>query len=194
MAKVLVEESSLLAIANAIREVNGESVQYTPAQMAEAIKTIQDAATYFLLTSDGREVPAVLVDSQTVFTATENDIREGAVAASNSGVVTGTKVIPSYHTREGAKVFTTGEPIEITNTPLYDYTKLQALVCSYNSTMENSVATVKVAVNDAVYNVLSADSVAEITKNHEEGKIDFGITNDTDKPQIVRYIYFKEIE
>lgn len=41
MAKVLVSESNLTNIANAIRQKNGGSSQYTPAQMADAILAIQ---------------------------------------------------------------------------------------------------------------------------------------------------------
>lgn len=43
MAQVLLTESHLSDIANAIREKNGTDNTYTPAQMAEAIEAIETA-------------------------------------------------------------------------------------------------------------------------------------------------------
>ena len=40
MSKVLVEDTSLIAIADAIRNKNGETTQYKPAEMANAISNI----------------------------------------------------------------------------------------------------------------------------------------------------------
>jgi len=48
--------------------------------------------SYLLVTEDGTEIPAVLVDEEVIFTATEYDLREGTVAASGSGVIHGKAV------------------------------------------------------------------------------------------------------
>lgn len=52
--------------------------------------------TVIFQTEGGEEMYAVLVGSEKVFTATANDIRKGKVAATDVGVVTGTKDIPDY--------------------------------------------------------------------------------------------------
>ena len=49
-----------------------------------------EVSTYVLVTEDGREIPAVLLEEKTVFTATAEDVRKGKVAASDEGVIVGT--------------------------------------------------------------------------------------------------------
>ena len=45
----------------------------------------------FILTDEyGNEITGVVVDQETVFTATDNDVREGKTYASNDGVSVGT--------------------------------------------------------------------------------------------------------
>jgi hypothetical protein len=44
MAKYVIEESTLKNIANAIRNVNGETKQYSPDDMAAKVPTIRDKA------------------------------------------------------------------------------------------------------------------------------------------------------
>ena len=64
----------------------------------------QMGKTFILMDENGNEITGVVVDQETVFTATDNDVREGFVYAGDSGVSTGTKNIPSYHTTEGFKL------------------------------------------------------------------------------------------
>ena len=45
MSKVLVEDTSLTAIADAIRAKNGETTQYKPAEMANAISALVSGDT-----------------------------------------------------------------------------------------------------------------------------------------------------
>lgn len=52
--------------------------------------------TIMLQTGDGRELPAILVDEETIFTATTNDVRVGKVFATDTGVKTGHKIILEY--------------------------------------------------------------------------------------------------
>lgn len=149
--------------------------------------------SYIFVDEEGNEVAGTLVEEKTVFDATENDVREGKVFATELGVKTGTKVIPIYFAHQGSKIVTAGKAFTI-NGNNYDYTKLQAMICLYNSNSANSVATEKVVINDNVYMVQSVDSIAVVTKDDTTKNIVLNITNDTNKPQILRYFYFREVE
>lgn len=148
--------------------------------------------TYILEDENGNEVVGVLVSNETVFDATANDIRLGKTAATERGVTLGEKVIPSCYTTEGYKIIPVGGGVQL-RTATFDYTKLQALICEFNTNLLNSVATEKVAINNNVYKVQSVDSLSVIIKDEVENSINFGIINDSDKPQILRYFYYKEI-
>lgn len=151
--------------------------------------------TYILIDEDGNEIPAVFVADEVVFDATENDIREGMTAATAEGVTTGTKVIPSYHTTEGIKYIPVGDPLSVTliDQDRYDYTKLQAIICRYNTSLPESVATEKVSIDGSTYAVNSADVIASVIKDHTTKTIDFGIINNGDSPLVLRYFTCKEI-
>lgn len=147
---------------------------------------------YILVTEDGREVPAVLVDERTVFNATSNDIRLGKTAATEQGVTLGEKEIPAYHTTEGVQFIPAGAVVAISDLPRYEYTKLQALMCDFNSNLSNSVATRKVSIDGGVYAVGSAEALATVTIEAETETINFNIRNDGEKPCILRYFTYKE--
>jgi len=190
------------SIKSAIEE-KGVEVPYDTdtAEYGNLIRSIiggeDNTQTYLLLTEDGREIPAVLVDEVTIFDATANDIREGKTAATESGVTLGEKVIPSYHTIESVQVVRAEKKVEITilkERELYKYTKLQAVLCEFNTNLSDSVAVSKVAINDNVYEVQSVIPLATITVNDTDKTVDFGITNDTGKPMILRFFTYKEIE
>ena len=152
----------------------------------------QIGKTFVIQDDDGNEVMAVVTDQEQIFTATDNDVRLGMTYASDAGVSTGTKESPIYHSTEGYKIVTNGSKF-ILPIPHYDYTKLQALFCSYNTSFANSVATDRVAVNNGVYPVQSSEAESAITLNTDNGYIDFGITNTSGKPYLIRYFTFKEI-
>ena len=192
MAKYIIEESTLKGLANAIRNVNGETKSYTPTEMIEAVTHIMESATYILVDENGNEVPAVYVENEAVFTATANDIRIGMVAATESGVTTGTKEIPAYYMEQGYRVIMPGKPVRHVGND-YDYTELQAVICAFNTSITNSVAVERVAVNGNVYEVQSTEPLSEITINDTERAIEFGVNNDSDSMQILRYFYYKEI-
>lgn len=154
--------------------------------------------TYILVDENENEIlTASYIESETIFTATDNDVREGAVYAGDSGVSTGTKVIPAYHTYQGTRFIDVGSTLTLQNIDSkidsYDYTKLQAIVCAYDTNIANSVLAVKVSIDDNVYSVQSDKSESIITKNHNSKIVDFGITNDTSTPLIIRYFMYKEI-
>lgn len=152
----------------------------------------EQSNTYILQDPNGNEVVAVLVDERTVFDATANDIRLGKVAATDAGVTTGEKVIPSYNTSEGVVIVPIGSVCKITH-PDYDYTKLQGLLCEFNTSLLNSVCTSKVVINDNVYDVNSVSSLAVLTKDHDRITINFNVVNDTNKMCVIRYFMYKEI-
>lgn len=151
--------------------------------------------TYLLVDEAGNEVPAVMVDKETTLDATENDIRLGSTAVTADGVTEGKKYIPAYHTTEGIEFVPAGSEVKITNLSsedAYDFTKLQAIICPYNSSIEDSVAAEKVAIDGNVYAAQSAEVVATITKDSEAKSISLGITNVGTVPLIIRYFTYKE--
>lgn len=147
--------------------------------------------TFILIDEFGNEIPAVLTDEEVDLTATPNDIREGVIAVTDDGVVEGTKEIPSYISREGFRVITNGSKFTIP-TDGYDYTKLQAIFCVYNTSVLDSVSADRVVINDYVYPVHSIVSESIVTKDHENARIDLGITNTSDELYILRYFTFRE--
>lgn len=152
-----------------------------------------DTQAYILVDEEGNEYPAVLVSEETVFDATANDIREGKVAATEAGVTVGTKEIPAYITTEGRKLITAGQRMMITlNDGKHEFTKLLAVICSYNTTMTDSVSVEKSCIDSKVYPVASTEALATIVVDHDAKAIDLGIMNETEKPVIIRYITYKE--
>lgn len=152
--------------------------------------------SYILETEDGQEIPAVLVDKEVVFTASPNDIREGKVAATANGVVTGEKVIPTYHTTEKYRYIPVGSEfvIPLPDMDRYDYTKLQVIICKFGGTIRDSVLSEKVVVLDKVYNAGSDEELATVTKDKTTKSINLGITNNSDHPCVIRCFTYKEIE
>lgn len=153
--------------------------------------------TYILVDEEGNEAAAVLVDEEVELTATANDIRIDTTAVTNEGVTTGEKVIPAYHTYTGIRLITAGSDVTIPNQDAtidnYDYTKLQAIICLFNTSSSDSVSTEKVLIEDNVYNVKSVESISIVTKNHDTKTIELGISNDTNSSWILRYFTYKEI-
>lgn len=153
--------------------------------------------TFVITDANGNDIPAVLVDEEIVITATPNDIRKGVTAITNDGVIVGEKEIPVYITLEGRRQIKSGARFEIpylSSQNMYDFTKLQAAICEFNTTVDDSVATEKVVLNENVYPVLSSESIGVVSKNASSKKIDIGIINDSDSPYVLRYFMYKEIE
>ena len=160
--------------------------------MIEEVRNILDATTIILVDQDGNEYPAVYVDSDTVCTATANDIRKGSVAITPDGVIEGTKEIPVYHTNAGSKLIPNGSRL-VVSTRNYDYTDFQAIVWLFNTELANSVAANKVVISNNVYPVQSTTPDSIVIKNADQAHIDLGIVNDTGKPCVIRYFMYKEI-
>lgn len=149
---------------------------------------------YIFVDENGKEVVGVLVEERTVFDATDNDVREGKVYAGDTGPSTGTKVIPTYHTEAGYSYIPNGSSFTISFIDeQYDYTKLQAIICPYNTSFAKSVAADKIVIDDGLYTVNSTELVASITKDSTNKTINLGITNDSGSPYVLRYFTYKEI-
>lgn len=153
--------------------------------------------TFMLTDEDGNEIVAGVVTKQeAVFTANPaEDIREGKVAATGDGVVTGSAIIPNYETTEGYQIIPAGSAFSImlSYRECYDYTRLQVIICDYNNSILDSVSTEKVSIEDMVFEVGSTTSLSTVIKDSETKSINLGISNDTDKNKIMRYFTYKEI-
>lgn len=184
------------AIADAIRGRTGETGSMTLDEMAETIESMsvggEAVNTYILVDENGVEVPAVLVDEEVTLTATTNDIRIGTTAVTEQGVVTGEKEIPAYHTSEGYRAVPKGTKFTLPM-PNYDYTKLQVIFCPFNTTIANSVSAEKVVIENNVYSVRSTTAESKVIKDSSVGRIDFGITNNSNGVYLIRYFSYKEI-
>ena len=149
---------------------------------------------YILEDEAGNVLYGALTDTEVVLDATPNDIRLGVTAVTDNGITVGEKDIPKYHTSEGSRLIPAGSDYTIV---LYDtdkaaYTKLQALVCNYNTSMMDSVATIMVSINGKVYAVQSTDELATVTSDVDKGHIRLNLTNDKDAPCLIRYFTYKE--
>lgn len=153
--------------------------------------------SFVLEAEDGTELVGVVVDDVTVFTAdASTDIREGTVAATDKGIVTGSKVIPSYNTSEGCTIIMPDTTFEIKSLkPLnkYDFTKLQVIICPFAGSIDDSVSAEKVSINGKVYETNSDVVIAEVTKDDVNKHINFGIKNESDSLYVLRYFTYKEI-
>lgn len=167
----------------------GHNVEYI---WREVARNVEDVVSYILIDTDGNEIPAVLVDEEVVFTATSNDIRSGTVAATEDGVTVGEKEIPAYYTTEGVQLVPAGTDFIISIKDRYDYTKLQAIICPFNTSLADSVAAEKVCISDDIYAVGDTTVLATVTVDHDNGSINLGITNDSDSSYVIRYFTYKE--
>lgn len=151
----------------------------------------QMGKTFIFVDEDGNEINGVVVDQETVFTAGDNDVREGKVYASDSGVSVGTKNIPAYYTMEGIAAIPAGSQFKV-SIKNYEYTKFLALICAFNTLPDNSVATEKVSINGKVYEVGSVQPISTVTIDSENKSINLGITNNEQILYIIRYFTYKE--
>lgn len=194
MEMYAISKDALEDIADSIRTVTGFTRRMTPKEMVEEIKNILNATTFILVDKDGNEYPAIYVESDAVFTATENDIRKGYTAATGEGIITGTKEIPAYHTSEGYGIIQSGKAFSIPfSDDKYDFTKLQAIICPWIGSFGQSVAAEKVVLDENVYAVNSNESIAVISRNDETRSIDLGIVNDSENVYLIRYFTYKEV-
>lgn len=151
--------------------------------------------TLVFVDDTGNELMGVITENVQMLDAKPGeDIRAGKVAVTDEGIVTGSAIIPNYNTNEGVKVIPNGSSFAF-STPDYDYTKLQAVICSFNTNLSDSVSTDKVVLNDNIYDVKSTISLSTVSRQQDEinGHIDFGITNMSGAPCLIRYFMYKEL-
>lgn len=160
----------------------------------EIIRIDYSDQTYILVDDYGHEVTAVAADEPVVLDASSNDIRLGKTAATGEGLTVGDKEIPSYQTTSGWQGVPVGEEfsILIPHKNRYDYTKLQAILCPFNTAIASSVSTEKVVIEDKVYNSLSTEPISTVTIDHNDKSIKLGITNTGNIPFLIRYFTYKE--
>lgn len=193
MAIYAINGETLEGLANAIRSVNGTTKEYTPEEMIEEIADIMNAATFIFVDKDGNEYPAIYVDSEVKFTATENDIRLGKTAITGDGVVTGTKDIPNYRAQEGVVEIEPDSALDIFMfSDMCQYTVLQSIICRYNTSIDDSVSAEKVVIGNKVYNTGSVDTLANVTVDTDTQAVKLGLTNDSDESLVIRYMIIKE--
>jgi hypothetical protein len=150
--------------------------------------------TFVITDENGNELTGVVTAQEKIFTATDNDVREGMVYATDSGASIGTKDIPAYYTTTGMVWIRAGYDFNI---PLpmknqYDYTKLQCIICPFNTAIKNSVAAEKVALNDNIYETGSTTPIAEITKDANTKCINLNITNSTNIDYFIYFFTYRE--
>ena len=154
----------------------------------------QIGKTFILVDDEGNEITGVCVDNPVVFTANATeDIRQGKVAATDEGVVIGSKVIPAYTVWTGKKLIKSGSEFAITLSSQngYDYTEIQCIICPFNTSINDSVITEWVVIGDNIYTTASADAVSTLTKNSENKTIVFNMTNSSNLNYIIRYYVYK---
>ena len=198
MAGSITQRDKLTGIISAQRGLRASIASHRVLKATVSKAKTDNERVFILRDESGKELVGILVSNETVLTATADDIRKGKLAVTEEGVVEGTKIIPSYHTAEGTKLIMPGKELIINFSsfaiPQHDYTKLQAIICSYNTSIPKSVSAQKVSIGDNVYNVNSTEKISTVVKNDDKKQIEFGIVNETDSPCVIRYITFKEIE
>lgn len=153
--------------------------------------------TFILVDEEGNEITGVCVDNPVVFTAGDNDVREGMVYASDSGVSTGIKDIPAYRTTAGSELIIPGASfsISLSHYNMYDYTVLQCMISLANlDDMDKSVNTNMIVLNNCVYEVNSTNKLADISKNADTQSVDLNITNETDNYYFIYYFIYRQEE
>ena len=149
--------------------------------------------TFLLVDEAGNEIPAVFVDEEVEITATPNDIRLGTTAITGDGVVVGEKEIPAYTMTEGTSLVLPGKKLQINlYSDVCNYTKLQAIICAWNTNMYNSVSAEHVVIDDKLYDVRSAEVRSVISVDNSTQSINLGIVNNSNNRVLIRYITYKE--
>lgn len=150
--------------------------------------------SFVLVDENNVELVGVTVGEETVLTANaKTDIRKGVVAATEEGVVTGEATIPNYETVTGQKVIMPNSAFTIELPNSYDYTEIQCIICQFNTSFDDSVASTRVVIGNNVYDSNSTVVVATLTKNADKKSIDFNLTNTSDTMYILRYFTYREL-
>ena len=145
--------------------------------------------TFILVDDDGNEITGVCVDNPVVFTAGDNDVREGFVYAGDSGVSTGTKDIPAYYSNFGTKILSANQEAVI-YMPKYNYENLIVTISTYNTSPTQSLDVTYVSVYDGMYAIGDSTKLSNITMDEDNQQIKLGIT--VSKKSVLRYSIITE--
>lgn len=151
--------------------------------------------TLIIQDENGTELVGAVVGEEVVFTANAaTDIREGVIAATEEGIVTGSKRIPAYETTRSSQLILPGMDfsIPLSHYDKYNYTQFQCVIAKRNTSLSDSVEVDRVGIYDNVYMTNSTEIVSHITKNEDNKSIDLNITNSTDDMYYIHYFTFKE--
>ena len=149
----------------------------------------QIGKTFIIQDQDGNEITGIVTGSEVIFTAGDNDVREGMVYASDSGVSTGTKNIPAYYARYGCKVFLANSQVIIT-VPEYDYKSILIVISKYNTKIVDSTASIFTSIDNGMYEVGNSTKISDIIIDAVNEQIDLGIT--VSEKSVLRYLVIRE--
>lgn len=153
--------------------------------------------TFIIEDENGNEITGVVTEQEVIFTAGDNDVREGMVYAGDSGVSEGTKNIPAYRTERGFCVVFSGENFTIPymfEYDQYDYTELQCIITEFNSDETNSVISDKIVLSDNVYATNSNNILSKVSKDVKTKSINLNLVNNTDKDYSIHYFTYRKEE
>lgn len=185
----------LKGIADNIRTARGTTAKIPFNDLVEMSAGLEVApTTYILVDEDGNQLAAIASDERVELTAkADTDIRAGTTAITNDGLVEGTKEIPAYQTTQGRRVIKAGEELVIPfYSDEYQYTKLQVIVCAYNTSVSDSVAARMVVINDKVYEAGENTPLATVTVNDAAQSINLGLINNGESSLVLMYMTIKE--
>lgn len=134
-----------------------------------------------------------VTDSEVIFDATRADVRIGKTFASSDGVSQGENTI-TYRTLKEEHLVLPQEnfSIPLSEHDFYNYTKFQAIITKYETSISDSNQAEKIAINDAIFNVSSAEKISDITKNDTTKSIDFNIINETDDIYLIHLFTYRQ--
>ena len=151
----------------------------------------EDQVSYVLTNADGTQKAYAQLSNKTpiTLTAQANDIRLNTSAITNEGYTEGTKEIPAYHSRTGAKIIQAGDAMTIT-LPRYDYSELQVVISNFNTDIYDSVEVTATTIDNSVYETKSTNKLADITLDADSKSILLNVTADV--KSVLRYFTMKE--
>lgn len=152
--------------------------------------------TFVIIDENENEITGVVVGEEVKFTATDKQVADGYVYAGESGISTGSREFLAYRTTQSNYLVLPGESFSILldKNDKWNYTKFHCIIAKFNTTIDDSVYTDRIAIGDNVYAVNSTEPLATITKNADTKSIDLNITNNTDDLYIIYYTTYKEEE
>lgn len=188
--QILIEQKAAIKAALAAKGKEPTEKLKTYAGLINELEN-EEQTTYVLTNSDGtkRAYAVKNKDEAITLTAQCDDIRLGSTAITNVGYTEGTKDIPAYHSQTGRQIIQAGAIVKI---PIidYDYTKFQATIAKYNTSINDSLNVYISTIDNGVYRAGTTEKIADITKDTENETINLGIT--VNEKSVLRYFTMRE--